>query len=337
MSILDSTYSLCKYIKNSEYSGSLKDVVGKLNRSTNHNIDDGHFGYVARHHTLQFLSYLYVNENYEKMNRLMAPFKLTPLNSQDVILFEKGHNLILNINKLIRDYLTQILPNSGDSIDIYRKVKTKITSNHIVDIPYSYIEEISKNFYGHRSLVTIKKAVTNFPKLKELPKDQISMGVELLLSEINRSDLFEVPTGIRDMNHMLPQGHIGENINITLRALSCLRVSLKVLNQIIYQAAKREKLAVLDNSNVSRIIDHQTYYLGEAIKLEVQPNHKCNLLILPRSCCFVNIKQERHTTKGLFWIVNHTFSFSREYGHIETFWLRRIDDDLNYLINFNHY
>jgi len=338
MSIIESTYKLCNYLRKTDYSENLKEAIERLNKSNSQDSDGGHFGYVARHHTIQFLSYLYVNQNYEKMNQLMAPFKMKPLSENEVSLFEKGHNLLLKINQQIQDYLSKILPNSGAILDLYSKTKTTIISKESIDIPYSYIDDLTKEFYQHKSFEIIIKAANDFPKIKDLPKTQIILGVNTLLREINESDFLEVPNSIREMNSLLPREHIGQNVNRILRALSCLKISLIVLNQIIYQACKREKLTVLDNSNVSRIINHNTFYLGEAIILEAQPNHKCNPFVLPRSCCYLNIDvDDSYKIKGLFWLHNHSFSFGGEYGEIEKFWLKRIDDDLNYLIRFNHY
>ncbi len=336
MSLRDSTYKLCNYLRRSIYSVELKNVIDKLNKSNNENINSGHFGYVARHHTLQFLSYLYVNQNYLKMNQLMAPFNLTPLNEKEINIFEKGHNLLLKINKIFKDELFKILPNAASILEVYQKVNVLINSNDIIDLPISYIDEITQQFLTHSSFNVIRNSIDQLPKIKEIPKEQLIMGVDLLLKEINQGDFFEVPETIRKMNHMLPIGHLAENINRVIRALACLKISTQVFNQLIYQAAKNEKLSVLDNSNIFRIVKHINFYLGEVVKLEVQPNRKCNSFELPLSCCYLNIEvRDDYKIKDLFWIANNSFSFGHEIGNVGKYWLRKIDTELNYLIDFN--
>lgn len=338
MSIIDSTYKLCNYLRKTEYSNNLKTLVNDLNKSNTSDISSGNFGYVARHHTIQFLSYLYVNENYIKMNDIMVHMNMSPLNEHQKLMFEKGHNFLLQINNLIKNQLLLILPNAADVLDMYNKTKIKLSSNESIDIPYTYIEDLVKEFFNHRSFQIIRKAVNEFPKLLELPKDKILLGVEVLRKDLTLADFFEVPTSVKEMENILPRAHIGQNINRVFRSLVCLKTSVMIFNQLIYQACKQEKLTVLDNSNVSNIIRQKQFYLGDGIIIEVQPNDKCNTLILPRSCCYLNIVvNESYVVKGLFWLINHSFSMNAEYGYTEKYWLKRIDDDLNYFIKFNRY
>jgi len=336
MVILQSTYNLCKHIKSLPIRKQVVESLHTLHYSnTTKGIQDGSrdsLGYYARKQNMQFLGYLLIDEHKNDSARLVGSIKIAPLSHQEIVLFEKAHTFIAETDNICATALSTILPNAIDVIKPYIQYpyKTKAESIETIDPNVESVEDLHLAFRNHPSIGIISKCVDKVPRIQMISKEHLMDGMIGIRRYIGSQGFSKAASDFQNSELATIKDSPEYFITKTLKALVALKVSLSVLNQLLYQSFKTDKLVVLDNDNVIAVKNISRNFLGKHVSILSHPIKMEQMASNAGDEILVKLKLDKYIIEGLHHIESVTISFNRDFGNRQDFELLKIDENLNY-------
>lgn len=335
MSILQVAYNVCKYAQSLPVREKIVGLIHNLHLASpekeTQSRSYGELGYLGKRASIQFLGYLVVNQKRDVLENFPYPGRICPLSPDELSLLEKTHRFILQIDKNCCDYLRAILPNAVDAIDPYIQYNYKFrhTPDKGIDLNAESVNNLCAAFREHPSLKIIRKYLTHTNNIHQIPKEVLLGAVLTIVSRINSSGLFNVPSDLQQLEITVRKNSQEYYMSKILTALVALRTSLSILNQLLYQAFQFDKLAVLNRNNVFEIEKHSENFLGESISVFSQLlNHE--IFSNTGGIILVKLQSNNYKIDGLYHVERINVSLSADFGSSMKLGLRRIDNNLNY-------
>lgn len=319
MSIRSDAYAMCKSVWASPSRGRLKSVIKKLQASE--------FGYLARGQHAQILSFLVIDQRKTDIEKKMQPLHIIPLEDEDRILLSGAHKNIVQLNIRCIAPLATELPQCIEAIDPYRKFKYELPEIPDGDIlSEEALAKMASSFSEHPAIkVAIQSAKSSAIKMTE---GKYVEAVSIFYDTLIKAGAYNAPDDVISImpgqSKDSPQRIIARHIT----ALTCIKASLSVLDQLVYQAILSNKLPLLDQNNIIEIGQMSNNLVSNGLSLLYQPYEQL---------CMVNIYDVvlvKIETSGLplgqLWHVEAIhFESSQEFGSSKELTLREVDENLN--------
>jgi hypothetical protein len=339
MSIRDDAYALCKIAFRAPLKQALRELVMELNRSSvtssgNEVGTDAQnrslFGYLARGNRAQLLSFLLLAMRSGQPLSDRVPMIIPSLLDEERELLARAHVQILRLNRECLAPLLSLLPHYTDAANPY---------GHLANVPLpdvagedllssDAIADMARSFHSHPAFSVALGSNPLSPQ--HLEQFGLAQAVWQLVETINKAGTTYEPKDVNDIIAKRPENSPSRIGLRHLAAIACLRQSLAMLDQLIFQAllSEKMKLPILDEEN---IIDPGQWITTDVSKgntviyqRDDRSPHGINdyliLYIWPHG--YEPIKELCH-------IENLRYEFSGEVGTKAFIALRTVDENLN--------
>jgi len=330
MNIRNAAYQLCKSVWRSPEREELKSLLFSLHHYPDANtsaIDRSHLGYTAREIGNQLLGYLIVDRDKDDIEQTHLPLKLSPpLDEAERRLIAGAHKEIVELNKLCVTPFTQIYPQYANTINPYNHFNYQIPEDFRKVSLFSEeaLNLMVQTFHKHPAFIT---AIDNGRRIdQEMIENEIGQGVINIETAILKAGTMNAPQGLRNLVHSRPEG---TQDRITFRFLSslvCIRASLSILNDLIFQAVISKKLELISDDNVILLGSLTGHFCGRGISFICQADENINPFSLGLAlvkCSFLDFPVDLCRKEKI------RLQVSAELGEVVEVHLRIIDEDLN--------
>lgn len=312
-------FNACKDIMKLDIRTSIKELIENLNKKD--------IGGMGSQYSLQFLRYLILNQNKEQ-----APIKIEGLSNDELYSMETLYFNFICIDKKILSLLNKHFENSDRLIPYYEFNYTFQSKNLKGDVLSDKImSDSTSEFINHPAFKVIDKCYKEEPQIHRIPVDGLLKAIKAFEKKISTVGIFDVPPDFSDMR--LFQGNKSEAIFAkTIFAIVALRASIRILNQLLYQAFIMDTLFVLDNSNVFHIVKDSSNIIGDSIQLKSVLDEKIGFPN-PGSIIKVKLKRNNYLLDDIYQLETSNFHWDVNEGATYDLGLRKVDDNLCYFSN----
>jgi hypothetical protein len=320
MSILADVYRLCKHLKHHESRDKIRALVRRL--------DSTALGDLARKQRAQFLGYLVADSKRDALADAGIPEPIPQLASEDIDLLTGAHAIILQVNQRCVASLEGPVKRFADAVDPYHLFKYA-APNVAVNLNLATLEAIdavARSFAGHPAIVSVLES--EMAAMSKLSVAQCVSGVAQFEFAITKDGVFRNPEGIGDL---LLTKSASSPPRLFLRdivALTCIRASLGVVDQLAYQAFLLDRLPALTEENTIDIRGPASNLVCDGIKIVYQPDRSVSLLHTGEAV-LAKYTSVHPSIDKLGQVHSSRFDFSRDSGTTMEVHLRLTDDNLN--------
>jgi hypothetical protein len=319
MSIRSDAYATCKSVWTSPFRDSLRSVIKKLQASES--------GYLAQGQHVQILGFLVVDQRKTNIEEKMQFLHIIPLEDEDRNLLSAAHRNIVQLNIRCIAPLATDLPQCVKAIDPYGKFKYEPPQTLGGDIlSEEVLAKMAISFHEHPAIkIAIQSAKSSAVNMAD---EKYVEAVSVFYDTLIKAGAYDAPHDVVSIMVGQRKDSLQRIIARHITALTCIRASLSILDQLVYQAILSNKLPLLDQNNVSEIGQMSNNFVSNGFSLSYQPSEQ---LFRVNVHDVVLIKLE---TPGLplgqLWHVEAIHSeFAQEFGSLNELTLREIDENLN--------
>jgi len=319
MSIRSDAYAMCKSVWTSPSRDQLKSVIKKLQGSES--------GYLARRQHAQILGFLVIDQRKTDIEEKMQALHIVPLENEDRILLSGAHKNVVQLNTRCIAPLATELPECIEAVDPYRKFKYELPEMSDGDIlSEEALVKMASSFSGHPAIkVAIESAKSSVIKI---PKGKYVEAVSIFYDALIKAGAYDAPNDVVSImsgqSKDSPQRIIARHVS----ALACIKASLSVLDQLVYQAILSNKLPLLDQNNIIEIGQMSNNLVSNGLSLLYQPfEQPCMLNVY--DVVLVKIETSGSPLGQLWRIEAIHFESSQEFGSSKELTLREVDENLN--------
>lgn len=334
MSILKVAYQLTKEILDCSERNSVKSTLQEIEDFEKPKIGDKvDIGRLIRNDSarsakMQFYGYLLANHYRKKIEKEINRF-VPELKKEHREALEKVHREILFINLKCMEHLPNDLVHS-DILNPYG------LNEEIINLPKNYTSSI----FEQKHVKSMSDAFAKHKGYKLIRK--ISKYDRISLNKINSQDLFRTVESFKEIFYKSGVEHyprdIEQVINLAKKndsivpvkyilSLLCIKLSMRNINQLIYQAFNQDKLSLFSVDNIIDI-KSSSHFAGKGYIVKAQEvigNARIGTLDLVH---LIN-PNEKHNHPILCQVEGITVSLSNDYGETNVVKLRALDHDLN--------
>ena len=319
MSIRSDAYAMCKNVWDSPSRGRLQSVIKKLQASE--------FGYLARGQHAQMLSFLVIDQRKPELEKKIQPLHIIPLEDEDRILLSKTHKNIVQLNIRCIAPLATELPQCIKAIDPYRKFKYEITETPDGDIiSEEVLAKMASSFHEHPAIKAVIQSVKS--STIKMTEDKYIEAVSIFYETLIKAGAYDAPNAVIEIMLSKSKDSLQRIIARHITALTCIKASLSILDQLVYQAILSNKLPLLDQNNIIEIGQMSNNLVSNGLSLLYQPYEqlgKVNVYDL----VLVKIETPGLPLGQLWYVEAIHFEYSHEFGSSNELTLREVDENLN--------
>jgi hypothetical protein len=252
MDIRTAAYELCKGLAAMPARKAIADLVTGLN--------NGSLSYNAEQQHAHILGYLMVSQETAQFASKPLPEYIEPLNPQQLKQLAGFHKAMTDMNAKCVSRLSNALPNcSATALSPYNRFKFNMPSDvdDVQIFPTKQLEDLVHAFHCHTQIDVAIQSSSAVPLTFSEP--HYMQHIWKLEEDIEAGGALEAPPAIRYID--LEEHRDSQNRTFIrhIAAVSSIRASLSVLNQLIYQKLFADKLLMIDED---RIVKSGAYYLG---------------------------------------------------------------------------
>ncbi len=338
MSIKESTYKITKNIQSIPEVSKVKELIQNLSLKDVFDPTKLYrkemLGDVARKMGFQFMGYLDVDAKIRKTwNNGNGLFS-----DDEKSLLSKANNTIIDINLKLIDVLNVILPDVWEIISPYRNIPVYEYTRDKFTIDEDLLKQLANDFLGHPSI----KSIIKHSQMLKLDKRYVDVAyiknnVQKIVDIINNSNIFELSKEINEMRESKKYDEKHRWLNSIIFSMASLSISLSVFNQLLFQAFFIDKLACLNETNIYHIDKYIKFGIGgESARLNIMYNEDFKSAET-KDVVYVDIQPiNNKNIEDIFFLYDHTFSFTVGTGWTHIVSLRYIDDNLNYYSSLHY-
>lgn len=337
MSLRNSVFTLCNQIKPIDELAPLRKLIHDLHviQEGQNNIDRTDFGCLSRHGHNQFYGYLFTNEHIEEYKKSTIFKGLTPLNTEEQQLLERGQATInLFIDRCLAE-LIEKYPNMHRALNPYFKFKP---IKKPAAQPYIKNSALDECIAAFKNIPAYKELVAS--PIAEVLRGTSEMDYMRLTAMMSKEIADKSPGDIsEDMkNLLLRYDYSTKDPGMLLFRSSCLMLSiketLKVVCQLLFTALLGGDLIVLNNDNIINIESNESNVINRYMTVLTQEIAPVQLYDTMGAILLIDCDPgDDYHIHEFGQIHAETFSFNHETGSTTKFTFVILDEYLNPLHN----
>ena len=329
MTILQAAYQFAKDVKASSPCTALREKLRELNTVQEGRVDRSTFGYMARQQRAQLYGYVLLDQmRGELISRDDRPLILPDLDEEERELLLRANAQILELNAHCVQSVLEVFPNAFRALSPYGRFPA-ITSQPAASEPL-FAPEIfataAAAFQNHPAIQVARAAPREL--IRRIPSDALFDMVQEFESSLTKAGVLKAPGNLIRTIDAVPRSNTQRVLLRYINALTCLRASVRALDQMFYQALISDRLPVLSSDNVIAIQNSTHHYAGHGLRLIYQPDG-ATFHLEPGDSLLITDLPDRSDAKGLFRVEATNHEFSQDLGHSSRVDLRQFDDNLN--------
>ncbi len=261
---LQAAYALTREIERAPGRAQLGELLRKLSMGM-HSV-----GYFGRERHAQLHGYLIVDQEHERFAEQSMPVRVQPLTNEQRIPLRLAHQELCALNHACVQSVVEQFPEWAQALDPYGFLEVLPPVEPVFDDSYLILspESISKvagAFASHFS----------FPILAEVDPvpttEYVLQDVQRLESELEYWGAMDSPPFVEAFKKRCPPGLPIRRAFRVVEAIVCLRASLRVLNQLIFQKLKADKLPCLSDQEIFAVPLISMHDTGRGMSIVFQP------------------------------------------------------------------
>ena len=335
VSIKNDAYQLCKVARSSDSSDRIKTIISNINRSSeNRRIagnDRSSFGLLARHYHIQVLGYLVVNRDKHQLELDYPPLKGSPGLNDDERRFLAGiQHQFGSLNQACLATLPNGFPGGLVSVDPYARFRYVIPNDVDAIRLFSQndVRSMAQSFSTHPGFGIALDAANQMTD--RLTDDEILRSVNLLGQGLLERGPSSSP---ENLTRLALTASSESNKRLIVRFISsllCIRESLGILNELVYQALFFEQLPVATSENIIDWGAMTSHVCGQGLVILCQPDegHGIGAGLMDRRLVLVRDSVDE-IPFDLGRVESFNYQASNELGDVIEIQLREIDENLN--------
>ncbi len=313
------TYTACEVAAKATSNDSLKAIVKKLDTSS--------FGYIAHEQSSQFLGYLVVDQERDRIEKYPMPMTVTPLEENERIVLASAHAQFQKLNEMCLDSLTRHLPDFNKILDPYKKFDYKEPS----DVPLMTILDAQtydnlSNTFAH--LPSLHIILDLSPRFANIPMEQLIRAVVSFEKSIIKDGLNKTDKELMQLIASEKKDSPKRTMARYIIACLCLKTSLSILDQMLFQSVLRAKQPFFNEDNVINISNISSNIISSSLLLEYQWDGQIELIRI-FDIVLAKFEQIANICTELWRVEFAHHQMSQEFGSSIKLGLRNIDNDLN--------
>jgi hypothetical protein len=324
MTIQQAAYDLAKSVKDSPRRGQVREVVRSLNVATKDGTKDrSSFGYHARQLRCQALGYLLIDQN-----RGTLPFSIPPLDEDERGVLEVFHNELAWLNKELLAEAFGGTPIPVDAADPYARFRHKAAGKppEAEFLPNDLREQLRGAFRSHPG---VKQARETMPGgLQKIPPADYISSITRFGQAIEAAGVHDAPDDIVKLALSRDSGSVEGSMFRHLTAMASICTSLRVVDQLMYQALLYDKIPVASDDNVIKVIKQNRNVIGQGLTILYMWSKEMSH-VEPMDLILVRKEIMEHTDNALCLVHGVRISFSVDAGTTNEIALRVLDSNLN--------
>lgn len=192
MSIKDSAYAAAKVVKGLPERTTVCQVLRSLDEVGHPGSvsDRSQLGYFARRTHAQFLGYLLVDQERDKVSELPVP--IPPLQSDERSLLHRCHMTMLEIIKMAAGGLPQQFFQAANPYSVFNRLQG--TSSEMLQVSSTVLDCFTDSLNSHRALQVISEANID---PNRVDAEAVHKGVLAIVSEIRKAGIDQFPENLR--------------------------------------------------------------------------------------------------------------------------------------------
>lgn len=327
MSIKSAAYQLVKAVQRSPLRDELRGIIRSLNVTTDAEREAGRdrsqFGYHARKQRIQLLGYLVVDAQRERL-----PFPLPYLDQHEKNLIGAFQREILDLNSrcmhlLLKD--TAIPPAALDPYNQYRyAVPDRLEG--VQFLSESELDAMVAEFAGHGGIAQARRTLP--PHLSQIPERRYFEDVLRLVAGLEAGGVHDAPDELVRVALHSPANAVERTALQHVAAVASVRASLQVLDQMLYQGLMDDRLPVINEDNLIKVVQRNSNVIGNGLTVVHVMDEKVGHV---EPVDLILVLGEVFNSDHSFLGIAHgcRFSFSHDMGTTGEISMRLLDDDLN--------
>lgn len=332
MSVKSSALRLCGYVRASSDRDRVRCLLLGIDRLPDEDsgaIDRSSFGYLARQLQVQLLGYLVVNERSESLTPLMRLSQTPPLSDGERRELEGVHAWIRRLNSMCLEPLMARLPECAKAVDPYGSYSYSMP---VDTVPATIVSEdamaaVADAFHQHPAVGIATQGLGSV--VDNIQESTYHEAVLSMTEHILKAGVAGAPVELDRLAHLEPPGSSRRLVARRVAAVVCLRASMAVLDQLVYQSLVSDRLPLLNEDNIIVVKSRTSHLTGTGISLLYQPNERAPVLADLLAVALVRCGPARIPGAILCRLEAMRYEASEEYGETVEIGLRELDDNLN--------
>lgn len=281
----------------------------------------------------QFLGFLMVNQERKALEQTF-PQTIPPLDESARRLLAGMHNQITRLNACCISSLMTSLPVCGAAVDPYNALPYRASAEdgEVPLLTEEQIEKISSSFKEHPAII---KTIETASAVPTMTSDAYMRTVQQLTESLLRAGPLHAPKQVEEIWRMRlrPSQRTDSqqrNWYYHFGALAGIKYSLKILDQIIFNAVLYDDFYTLDEKNIVDLylVSSQVSGLGMLVTF-LAANSRREDQLRPSDLLWVEVDYSDERLNYLAPVESISFEPSPSFGEGVRVGLRAVEDNLN--------
>lgn len=345
MNILKIAYKLSKTVLGSSLKKEVSIMMSEINKSQEMNLGEKLGKYdrgksirnqSAKNAHIHFLGYLIADSKRKEIEKEFDCL-VPELSKKHITLLIKVHREFINMNEKIINLLPNNLTHKSvlNPYNMYENIVSQDSDFESSVFTEVQLDNLQSSFRKHRAFQEIAKIpIDLYADLNLISNDKINEGHYIFTDKIYKAGVMSYPQELVDVVKSAKRGNAILPVKY-IYSLMCIKESIYILNQLIYQAFFQEKLAVYNDDNLISI-KSSSHYGGKGYTLKSQHEYDPQI----KDLVHVISPFDNGNIPVLCQVESVITNFGGEFGSDEDLELRTIDEDLNPfrgILDFSNY
>lgn len=337
MTIRRTAYDLCKTVWDSPKRSDVQELITDINTVSDpiQNLGNSRssYGMVARQVNAQLAAYLHVHDHKEEIAEKYPPLrwtKQTLSNNERELLFEV-HCEIAAINRKLVTSLVEVHPSLENVLNPYIQYQLNETPVETITIcDPDKLNSLAARFAEHPSMKIAEICKTKLDELIEenetLSEQKLIKGALDLDLAIKNAGPLKSHKALWQMSIQFPHESRERYEFHLLAAITSIRASLWVLDELIFQALLVNQLPLLNEDNVIELSALTGSGVSTGYTIKFQPDSKSGFGAI--GLVLTKLEYDHHDFDlGIIEVAN--FQSSQDFGDLFEVVIREVDKNLN--------
>ena len=247
------------------------------------------------------------------------------------VLLKKAHHIIKTLNDLLVLPIIKTSPALSGALNpysIFSYPSYQYDINEIVD------PEIFKGLINAFANSAPVRNILNTPDSlrNQISSENYLTSSLMFIDKIGKYGVHDAPQDFHELKQNIKVRSAETFVVNIIFSVICLRKIISIIDQIIFQAFLTDKLPILNENNIIKILKQNSHMVGDGLTLLIQAVGS-EIFSPPGDLMLVKLQANNHNIDKLCLVERASLNFSRDFGNTAEFGLRALDEQLNPYFN----